>query len=143
MYVCGRQKYPAVPYLETKPYPGFPTDLQSPLAAVLLKAEGESHIRETIFESRFRAAGEFCKMGADVKIEKEVCKIRGSRHLHGAVMDAYELRGAAALIVAGLMAEGCSVVRDEGFLMRGYEHIVEDLHEAGASIISRRCSPSL
>ena len=142
LYVQSGGDYPAVRYVETRPYPGFPTDLQSPLAAVLLKAKGESCIRETIFESRFRAAEEFRKLGADVQIAGQLCRIRGREKLRGAVLDAYELRGGAALIVAGLMAEGASVVRDEGFLERGYEHIVEDLRGAGAALTCRRSLPT-
>ena len=77
-----------------------------------------------------------------MQIAGQLCRIRGREKLRGAVLDAYELRGGAALIVAGLMAEGASVVRDEGFLERGYEHIVEDLRGAGAALTCRRSLPT-
>ncbi len=138
--IKGEKEYPALSFLETEPYPGFPTDLQSPLLAVLLKAKGRSRIRENIFESRFRVVEEFQQLGARAACVGRLCTVEGVRQLHGAVLDSHELRGGAALILAGLMAEGNTVVRDGGFIRRGYEQIEKDLRGLGACITARKAA---
>lgn len=134
IYVKRTDEYLGVDFLETRPYPGFPTDLQSPLLAVLLRAKGKSRIRETIFESRFRVAEEFPKLGARVSIDGAVCTVEGVPKLHGARLISHELRGGAALILAGLAADGRTTVEDKGFIRRGYECMEADLRKLGAGI---------
>ena len=102
-----------VPYLETAAYPGFPTDLQSPLAAVCATLAGRSRIRETIFEDRFRAAVELRKMGALIRQDGNELEICGGR-LRGAGVCAWDLRGGAALVAAGLAAEGTTEISSSG-----------------------------
>ncbi len=120
--------------LATGPYPDFSTDLQSVMLAVASVADGESRIRETVFEERFATAGELKKMGADIRIEQGTALIRGRYPLEGAVVRARDLRGGAALVVAGLAAEGESRVHGCFYICRGYEDICRDLSAAGAKI---------
>ena len=122
-----------VPFLETKAYPGFPTDLQSPLLAVLATIEGESCIRENIFENRFKICSELAGMGADIEVRDREVRIRGGR-LKGRRMRAEELRGGAALLIAALAASGESVIGGASFIRRGYEDICADLKKTGAVI---------
>lgn len=137
IYVQAPKVPLALRSLSTAPYPGFPTDLQSVALAVLTKAEGESHIRETIFENRFRIVPPLQKMGADITVENSrQVLIRGRTDLQGAVVEAKELRGGAALVVAGLMAQGRTVVDSCSYIYRGYENICKDLRELGARIVS-------
>lgn len=124
----------AVPYLKTEVYPGFPTDLQSPLMAGLAVAQGQSLIEESIFENRFRIVGDLQRMGADIEIVKNKAYINGVDVLKGTEVEAEELRGGAALVVAGLAAEGKSVVKNRHFIERGYENICKDLRNLGADI---------
>ncbi len=118
----------------TAPYPGFPTDAQPVLMAALLRARGETRMTETIFENRFRQAPELCRLGADIRVTGRVAEIRGVSRLHGAVLTAGDLRGGAAMIVAGLAAEGETLVRDSGHITRGYEALDRRLRELGAEI---------
>lgn len=136
MYVSRREKLCALPYTETESYPGFPTDLQSQLMAVLSVAEGESVIEERIFENRFRIVPELKKMGADIYIKDRCACIRGVEKLHGASLKAEELRGGAALVLAGLAAGGETYIENCGYIYRGYENICRDLTELGARIYS-------
>lgn len=124
----------AVPYLKTEVHPGFPTDLQSPLMAALSVAQGQSVIEESIFENRFRIVDDLAQMGADIEVVKNKAYINGVEALKGADVEAEELRGGAALVVAGLAAEGKSVVRNRHFIERGYENICKDLRNLGADI---------
>lgn len=123
-----------VPFLETDTYPGFPTDLQSPLMAVLTTIPGKSRIRENIFENRFRIAEELNKMGASVAVSGREASIQGGTCLRGCTVRARELRGGAALLVAALAAQGETVIEGCSFIYRGYEHICEDLASLGAQI---------
>lgn len=143
-------KIRAIPYLETAPYPGFPTDLQSQLLAVLTKAHGTSTIVERIFEQRFKIVEPLQKMGAAIEVHGCEAKITGAVKLHGACVEAKELRGGAGLVIAGLMAEGNSEIGGVGYLRRGYENICRDFRMLGArikcndvrlpgSIVSRFC----
>lgn len=118
--------------LETAPFPAFPTDMQSQMTALLSLAAGESVICETVFESRFGIVGELQKMGADVFCDNRCINIRGGRKLHGAVVNATDLRTGAALIMAGLAAEGESNIFGSEFIDRGYEDICGTLALLGA-----------
>ena len=123
--------------LMTVPYPGFPTDLQSVVLAAETLSCGCSRIEETIFENRFRIVDDLKKMGAC--IEKEDCRsvaVRGVDSLHGASLEARELRGGAALVVAGIMAEGETIVSGCSYIYRGYENIGRDFRELGARVTS-------
>ena len=130
----GRGVRFSVPFLETDVYPGFPTDLQSPLLAVLATIPGESHIRENIFEDRFRLAGDLNRMGASVRVCGRDAWIRGTESLRGCRVSARELRGGAALVLAALAARGETVIGGYSYIRRGYEHICSDLSGLGALI---------
>lgn len=120
--------------LKTFPYPGFPTDLQ-PLAMVLLTgAQGNSIITENVFENRFRHVDELVKMGARIKVEGRVAVVDGSCRLSGAPVCATDLRAGAAFIVAGLMADGETLISNIDHIYRGYENICDKFRSLGASI---------
>ncbi|NLT16458.1 MAG: UDP-N-acetylglucosamine 1-carboxyvinyltransferase [Clostridiales bacterium] len=120
--------------IKTLPYPGFPTDIQQPISALLCTAEGTSVIIESIFEDRFKQVAEFCRMGARVSVDNRVAVIEGVEKLTGAPVTASDLRAGAALIVAGLMAEGETYIKNVKFIDRGYERIEDKLISLGASI---------
>lgn len=124
----------ALPYLKTEVYDGFPTDLQSPMMTVMALAEGQSVIEERIFENRFRVVQALRKMGADIETVKNKAYIRGVEMLQGQQVEAEELRGGAALVVAGLAARGSTSIRNRHFIERGYENICKDLRNLGADI---------
>lgn len=121
-------------WAETGPYPGFPTDLQSPLMALLCCGEGESRIRETVFEGRYGTALELGRLGADISVAGEEAVIRGIPILPGGTAAARDLRGGAALVTAGLQSEGETIITDCFHIERGYEDICRDLRLAGADI---------
>jgi len=118
----------------TAPYPGFPTDLQSPLLAALCLAQGESRICETVFENRFRTAEELRKMGASITVEGSCAKIQGRAMLRGADVCAPDLRGGAALVAVALAASGRSRIQGYDYIARGYEDICRDFQSLGAEI---------
>ena len=124
----------AIRDIRTMPYPGFPTDAQAPIMAVLCKGEGTSIIVENIFESRFKHVPELMRMGAKIKIEGKVALIDGSENLYGAAVTAPDLRGGASLIIAGLSAEGETVIGGLEHIDRGYENIEKTLLSLGADI---------
>ena len=124
--------------LETEVYPGFPTDLQSPAMAVLATIPGVSRIREKIFEDRYKTASWLCKMGAQIQIRDGVAVIYGGQPLTGCTVEAEELRGGAALVIAALAAQGITRIRGCCFIERGYEHICEDLTALGGLLIKDR-----
>lgn len=126
--------YRAIPYIETAPYPGFPTDLQSPLMAVLCRAAGRSVICETVFESRFRTAKELRKMGAEIQTEGRCACIYGHCCFRPAQVEAPDLRGGAALVIAALAANGTSRISNIEYIERGYEDICRDLNSLGAKM---------
>lgn len=125
----------AVPYTKTEVYPGFPTDMQSPLMAVLTKASGLSLIEETIFENRFQVVPQLRSMGADIELLSEhKALIHGVPKLYGCKVDAMELRGGASLIIAGCMADGETVIGNRHFIERGYEDVCRDYRNLGVNI---------
>ncbi|MBQ8591206.1 MAG: UDP-N-acetylglucosamine 1-carboxyvinyltransferase [Lachnospiraceae bacterium] len=126
-----------VPYVRTAVYPGFPTDLQSPFMTVLAVADGTSVIEEAIFENRFRIVKELVAMGADIQAKGQYAYICGKVCLYGRHVVAEELRGGAALVLAGLIAQGVTVVGNRKFIDRGYEDICQDLKNLGARISVR------
>ncbi len=119
----------------TRPYPGFPTDAQPPLMAASLKFQGTTVFLENIFENRFRHIDELRRMGADIKVEGKVALVCGVKQLTGASVQATDLRGGAALIVAALGAEGESSISGLEHIDRGYEHIASALAALGADIV--------
>lgn len=121
-------------YVETAPYPGFPTDLQSQLMAVLTEGEGISVIRETVFDSRFQTVKELKKMGAVIRTEHGTARIEGPAKLQGTAVTARDLRGGASLVIAGLMASGTTIVDECHLIDRGYVNICRDLKRLGARI---------
>ena len=118
----------------TQPYPGFPTDLQSPFMSALTVAKGISIITESIYENRFRQVGELRRMGADVQQESSHAIVKGVKHLTGTQIKASDLRAGASLIVASLCAHGVSEIENLQFIDRGYEKLVEKLSGLGADI---------
>ena len=121
--------------IKTLPYPGFPTDMQPQIAVTLALAEGKSTVTESIFENRFLYVDELKKMGADITVEDRVATILGQEKLQGATLHALDLRAGAALVLAGLAAEGITVLEDIGFIRRGYEFFEKKLMNLGAKII--------
>ncbi|MCC8138801.1 MAG: UDP-N-acetylglucosamine 1-carboxyvinyltransferase [Lachnospiraceae bacterium] len=121
----------AIPYLATAPFPDFPTDLQSALMAALSMAAGPSFLEEKIFEARFQIVPELRRMGARIYEEDSLAVIEGEARLRGAQVEARELRGGAALIMAALAAEGKTVISGMEFVKRGYEDIQGDLKKLG------------
>ncbi len=134
VWIRSSGKLRAVEQISTQPYPGFPTDAQPVLMAALLKARGTSVITENIFENRFRQVPELRRLGADISVRGRTAEIRGVETLHGAVLTATDLRGGAAMIVAGLAAEGETLLYDEGHIRRGYECFDGKLRSLGAEI---------
>jgi UDP-N-acetylglucosamine 1-carboxyvinyltransferase len=131
--VAGPER-PAAVNAKTMPYPGFPTDMQAQLMAMMCVAEGTSVISESIFENRFMHVAELRRMGADIIIEGGMATVRGVRKLKGAPLMATDLRASASLIVAALAAEGESTIHRIYHLDRGYERIEEKLRKIGADI---------
>ncbi len=120
--------------IKTQVYPGFPTDLQQPMSALLTTARGTSVIQETIFENRFRHMDELSRMGARVRIMDRTAIVEGVEELHGAPVTTTDLRAGAALLVAGLMARGVTEIYELEYIDRGYEHIEQKLCSLGADI---------
>lgn len=118
----------------TLPYPGFPTDMQPQMAVLLGIAEGTSTVTESIFENRFKYVDELTRMGADIKVESNIAIINGVKRYTGARVNAPDLRAGAALVIAGLAADGITVVDDIYYIQRGYEALEEKLTKIGAKI---------
>ncbi len=119
---------------KTQVYPGFPTDLQQPMSALLCTAKGTSTIVENIFESRFRHLAEMERMGANVRVYEQTAVIEGVPQLHAAAVEASDLRAGAALVIAGLMARGTTEIYNTHYIDRGYEHLEKKLNSLGARI---------
>ncbi len=120
--------------LTTKEYPGFPTDMQAQYMALMTQAEGSSVITETIFENRFMHAQELARMGADINVNGRRAVVRGKTRLGGAKIQASDLRASASLVLAGLAAEGETLIDRVYHIDRGYERIEEKLNQVGAKI---------
>jgi UDP-N-acetylglucosamine 1-carboxyvinyltransferase len=120
--------------LVTAPYPGFPTDMQAQMMALLTRADGRSVISETVFENRYMHAAELSRMGAEIHLEGADAVVMGVPQLHGAPVMATDLRASASLILAGLAAKGITTVSRVYHLDRGYEQIEVKLAELGAKI---------
>lgn len=131
--VCADRRPRAV-NIKTLPYPGFPTDLQQPMMALLSTAEGNSYIMENIFENRFNHVPELAKMGANISISSRTATVEGVERLYGAPLCASDLRAGAALVIAALAAEGESTIDQIHFIDRGYEFIEQKLRALGADI---------
>ena len=124
----------SIDLVETMPYPGFPTDLQSQLIAVLTTVDGNSRIRENIFEERFKVTSQLNLMGAHILVRQKEASISGVSFLCGTTVEAQELRGGAALVIAALSASGVSIIKNRHYIDRGYEDICRDLANLGAMI---------
>lgn len=133
--VIGPEKINYIEMTQTLPYPGFPTDMQAQMMAVLSIADGTSIISETVFENRFKHADELIRMGADIKIIGKVAIIKGVKELTGAKVKSKDLRGGASLVLAGLAAKGTTEVENIYHIERGYEDLDENLRKLGADII--------
>ncbi len=120
--------------VRTMPYPGFPTDAQAPIMAMIAKSKGTTLFIENIFENRYLHVGGLLRMGANIKVEGKVAVLQGVESLHGTDVEAMDLRGAAALVVAGLGADGRTNVDGLKYLDRGYENIEAVLSKLGADV---------
>ncbi len=133
--VCADEQPVVSTDIKTLPYPGFPTDMQSPFMALLTVARGPSVVIETVFENRFMHVGEFNRMGANIKTEGKAAIIPGGKKLQGAQVVATDLRAGASVVLAGLVAEGTTEVSQIYHIDRGYEHFAEKLRALGANIM--------
>ncbi|MGN1367507.1 MAG: UDP-N-acetylglucosamine 1-carboxyvinyltransferase [Aristaeellaceae bacterium] len=133
--LTGRGSQPI--QVRTLAYPGFPTDMQAPMMALALRLGGTSVFLETIFENRFMHAREMVRLGANIRIEDRIALVSGGRILSGTTVTSTDLRGGAALMLAGLAAEGETILRDPcGHIARGYENLPEMLGGLGADIVA-------
>ncbi len=136
VWSCGRLKSPGM--IITQPYPGFPTDCQPQLLTLSTMAKGLTTIREEVFESRFTHKNDLVKMGADIEICGKNAIIKGVKTLQGKEVEAKDLRGGAALVIAGLMAEGKTVVNNAFHIQRGYEDFEKGIKDLGGLIEKKR-----
>jgi UDP-N-acetylglucosamine 1-carboxyvinyltransferase len=121
--------------IKTLPYPGFPTDMQSQMMALLSLGEGSSVIVENVFENRFQIVDELKRMGANIKVEGHTAVVEGVSTLYGARVKATDLRAGAALVLAALVARGQTVIENAIYIFRGYEDICSKLEALGAHVI--------
>lgn len=124
--------------ITTMPYPGFPTDLQPQFSSMLTVCKGTSIIRENIFENRFKYMQEIQRMGAKATVHEKTLIIKGVRKLHGANVESSDLRGGAALVIAGLAAKGMTKISKLEYLLRGYENLDRKLNSLGANIVREK-----
>lgn len=134
LYVKAPARISAVKHIRTMPYPGFPTDAQAILMAVMCRADGTSVFEENIFESRYKHVDGLLRMGADIKVSGKTAVVEGRKQLYGAKVCATDLRGGASLVVAGLSADGITEISNIRHIDRGYESIENVLSAAGAEI---------
>ena len=132
--VTGMDHESASEFIKTGCYPAFPTDMQSPFMVAMALSGTGGRIEETVFENRFRIVPELCRMGADITVHGNTAYIAGQSRLHGAIVQAKELRGGAALVIAALAADGTSIVTNRHYIDRGYEDIVLSLRDLGADV---------
>ncbi len=135
IHISGPVRPKSIDIIRTLPYPGFPTDMQAQMLAYLTIARGTSIIVETVFENRYKHVDELLRMGANLKLEGRLAVIKGVKKLTGANVTARDLRGGAALILAGLTAEGETTITGLKHIERGYEDIEKKLAQIGANII--------
>ena len=128
-------KRPQAVDIKTLPYPAFPTDMQAQFMTLNCVADGASHMTETIFENRYMHVPELCRMGAKIEVDGNIAMIRGVTQLYGAEVMATDLRASASLVLAGMYADGQTLVDRIYHLDRGYEHIEHKLNNVGANII--------
>ena len=133
--VCADERPIVSTDIKTLPYPGFPTDMQSPFMALLTVAKGPSVVIETVFENRFMHVGEFNRMGANIKTEGKAAIIPGGKQLQGAQVVATDLRAGASVVLAGLVADGTTEVSQIYHIDRGYEKFADKLRALGANIM--------
>jgi len=120
--------------VKTMPYPGFPTDMQPQIAVCMTLAEGTSIITESIYDTRYRYTAELRRMGAAIDVSGETAVVEGVAGLQGCAVRACDLRAGAAMVIAGLAADGVTVVEDAHYIERGYERIIQKLAALGARI---------
>jgi len=120
--------------VKTLPYPGFPTDIQAQITTLLALSEGTSIVTENLFENRFKYVDELIRMGASIKVESNTAIIDGVSELTGATVNAPDLRAGAALVIAGLVAKGFTIIENIEYVERGYEDFERKLHNLGAQI---------
>ncbi len=135
IYIINNDRIKAVNKVVSRPYPGFPTDMQAQLMASLCISDGISFIEETVFENRYKHVNELNKMGANIVVQDNLAIINGVNKLHGDTVNVRDLRGGAALVIAALSAEGKTVVDNIHHVNRGYEKFAFKLQELGADII--------
>lgn len=135
IYVDARDRKLVATDIKTLPYPGFPTDIQSPFMAFLTTVEGSSVVRETVFENRFMHVVELNRMGADIQTENREAVVPGGKHLKGAKVRATDLRAGAAMVLAGLAASGTTEISEIFHIERGYENFVGKFKALGADIM--------
>ena len=120
--------------VKTMPHPGFPTDMQPQIAVLLSVAKGTSILSESVWDNRFQYVGQLLRMGANIQVDGKIAVIEGVDHLTGVTVKATDLRAGAAMVIAGLIAAGETVVEKIEYVDRGYENIVEKLTKLGADI---------
>ena len=120
--------------IKTNPFPGFATDLQQPITPALMKAQGSSVIVDTIYPKRVKHISQLQKMGANIRVENDIIIVAHTEQLHGAEVEAGEIRAGAALMIAGLMASGTTIITKAENILRGYDRIVYKLKQLGANI---------
>lgn len=134
LWIAAPERLHCVPRIETLPYPGFPTDLQSAILTALAVADGQGELVETVFESRFKTVEDLKKMGAKIEVQGRTATVKGVKALTGAEVEARDLRGGAALVIAGLAAKGETVVKNICHIDRGYDRFEVALRALGAQI---------
>ena len=141
LHLLAPRRLRAVPFLRTMPHPGFPTDAQAIFMAMLSLADGVSVLEENIFENRYRHVDALVKMGAKIRVSGRIAVVTGVRSLSGASVAATDLRGGAAMVLAGLGAQGKTEVRQIAHIDRGYEAIEQALQGVGAKISRVETAP--
>ena len=129
--------------VKTLPYPGFPTDMQPQITTVLSLAEGTSIVTEGVWDNRYRYVGELTRMGAQIRVDGRTAVVEGVKTLHGAAVQAYDLRAGAAMLIAALAADGVSEISNVQYIERGYEDIIAKLRGIGAAIECVSCDDSI
>lgn len=134
LYMLAPRRLHAVPFIQTMPHPGFPTDAQAIFMVMLTLADGVSVFEENIFENRYRHVDALAKMGAKIRVSGRIAVVTGTRSLSGAAVSATDLRGGAAMVLAGLAAQGRTEMQQISHLDRGYEAMEQVLQGIGGKI---------